>query len=131
MELIPIKKVDIADPIWALAKLQADKSIFKFKVGAVLLSKKNKVISLGFNKSKTHPKFGSKPPYNTLHAEGDAIAKAVCLGMIDQVRKIYIYRKNSRNCKPCPSCLNLIKAYKIKEVYYSYAENDRPNRQKI
>ena len=91
-------------------------------MGCVIV-KKNRVISKGFNKLKTHPK--SQFPYKTTHAEFHAIIR--CWDPDDlKGASAYIYRslKNGENAmaKPCPSCLKTLQEFGITEVYYTTSE---------
>lgn len=87
------------------------------KLGAVIV-KKNKIISIGFNKKKTHTK--SNHPWKGLHAEVCAIIKTKkdLIGCT-----IYVYRETKlgrlATAKPCPSCFLAIKKTGIKEICYT------------
>ena len=87
-------------------------------MGAVIV-KKNRVLSLGTNKIKTHPSANTK--YKTIHAEFDAI-----FGLSKEELEgadIYIYRQHRNGMpacsKPCLHCAELIDLAKIKNVYYT------------
>jgi deoxycytidylate deaminase len=102
-----------------IAKKLAEKSSYHHKLGAVVVFK-NKVIGLGFNKpSKTHTK--ANTPYNTIHAELDAILQAGSTQC--KHAEIYVYREykngSPANAKPCKHCDELIRLVGIKNVYYS------------
>jgi deoxycytidylate deaminase len=103
---------------FCIAKKLAEKSSYHHKLGAVVVFK-NKIIGLGFNKpSKTHTR--ANTPFNTIHAELDAILQAG-----DQCRnaEIYVYREykngSPANAKPCKYCEELIRLVGIKKVYYT------------
>lgn len=90
------------------------------KLGAVI-SKGNRVISLGFNKNKTHTR--SNHNWKRLHAEISAIIKAKqditnCY--------IYIYRETKDGqiamARPCCSCMQAIKEAGIKKIFYTSSE---------
>lgn len=87
------------------------------KLGAVIV-KGNKVVSVGFNKNKTHTK--SNHAWKRLHAEISAIIKAKqdLTGC-----SIYVYRETKNGdlgmSKPCPSCFSAIRESGIKIVYYT------------
>jgi len=87
------------------------------KLGAVI-SRGNRVISLGFNKNKTHTK--SNHSWKRLHAEISAIIKAR-----QDVTSchIYIYRETKDGqmamARPCRSCMEAIKEAGIKKIFYS------------
>lgn len=104
-----------------LAKRASKKSNYHHRLGAVIV-KKNKVISVGYNKPhKTHPRSNTK--YKTIHAELDAI-----LGCEKEDLKgatIYVLRDASAGvnlAKPCPCCMELIQMVGIKKVVYSTAK---------
>ena len=93
---------------------------FRARVGAVILDKKGRVISSGFNKRKTHPlqvHYGSiKKPY--LHAEMSALVNARKKGHTIVVARI---TKNGDLglAKPCPVCAAAIADAGIKRVIYT------------
>ena len=96
---------------------ESKKSKHKFAMGAVIV-RGNKMLSKACNLNKTHPKFGSGV-YRRLHAEGNAIYKAVRRGIELSGSTIYVYRKNYNLAKPCACCMGLIHKYGIKEIIYS------------
>lgn len=93
--------------------------------------RKNKIISVGINKStRTHPlasKF--KCRFGTIHSELSAILKAKKIGDFEDVTLVNIRLSAAsikqgipilRNSKPCPSCQNLIMANpEIKNVIFT------------
>lgn len=87
------------------------------KLGAVIV-KGNKIISVGFNKNKTHTK--SNHAWKRLHAEICAIIKTKedLTGC-----NIYVYREtklgNLGMARPCPSCLAAIQESGIKRICYT------------
>lgn len=90
-----------------------------FKVGAALY-RKNKLISLGYNSNKTHPKLISYFKYPYQHAETSAI-----LGAGDLCHNGIIFVARLMKCgkiglaKPCNSCFKVIYDNNIKQVYYT------------
>lgn len=98
-------------------KLSKCSSYPQHKHGAVIV-RKNKVVSLGFNKASTHPKSNHK--YKHIHAEVHAIlmAKVPLEGC-----SLYVYRETKDGVpamsKPCASCEEFIKLAGITKVYYS------------
>lgn len=88
-----------------------------FKIGSVIV-RGGKVISVGTNKIKTHPK--STHPFKSLHAEMAAILLAK-----QDLRncELYVFRqkKDGQNAiaKPCQYCMELITESSIKEVHYT------------
>lgn len=120
MELIEVSSADESDPMWGLAKSMASKSPMYFKLGAVIF-KRGKLLGFGYNSMKTHPMFGSKLHYKTLHAEGDALYCAKKLGNKTQGATIIVYRRNNRNAKPCKYCQEMLrKAGIVKVIYTNY-----------
>lgn len=117
MELIEANP-DFDDPIWGLVASIANKSQMYFKLGAVVF-KRGKILGFGYNSNKTHPKYGSKPCYQTLHAEGAAIWAAKKLGNDTQGATMIVYRKNGLNAKPCVHCQKIIEKAGIKKVIYT------------
>lgn len=94
---------------------------YHHRLGAVIV-KKNRVISIGYNKPhKTHPKSNTK--FKTIHAEFDAI-----LGCEkDDLRGATIYVLRDANAginlaRPCACCMELIKMVGIKKVIYTTLE---------
>lgn len=103
-----------------LAKRIAKNSVHRdHQVGAVI-TYKNRVLSVGFNKVKTHPK--SHSPWKTRHAEFDAV---LALGNIDYSKcTIYVYRelKNGTmgNSKPCVWCQSMLSSIGLNKIVYSH-----------
>jgi deoxycytidylate deaminase len=100
------------------ARDQALKSLCEQRIGSVI-TLKDKIISMGYNKQKTHPKAPS--PFHHIHGEVDAIFKAP--KELLKGSTIYVYRITPGNNKglsrPCKYCLNFIKKCGIVKVYYS------------
>lgn len=89
----------------------------RFLLGAVVVDG-SKIISVGANKLKTHPK--STHPYRSLHAEMAAIIAAH-----QDLSKcsMYVYREIKSGvpaiAKPCIYCQLMIQEAGLKHVYYS------------
>jgi len=107
----------IDNPPMRAARLEAEKSTHRFKLGAAI-AKGKKVLSKAYNTNKTNPRFGSGD-YDTLHSEGHAIYKAVRQGIDLEGTTLYVFRKNNTLAKPCPSCERLIRDHGIKKVVFS------------
>lgn len=122
MQLVEVTNSEDPDPMWATLKGVADKSIMKFKIGAAIV-KRGRLLSIGHNSTKTHPKFGSKKNFMTLHAEGAAIYNANKLGIDVKGATIIIYRRNWLNSKPCESCQRLIEKAGIAKIIYTNNES--------
>jgi len=101
-----------------LAKKTSLKSRYKFKIGTIIV-RKGKVISLGFNDNRTHPK--SPTPYHQLHAELSAILNSGLKDFKDC--EIYNYRETPTGkiapSKPCIYCQKMLNSLNIKSVYYT------------
>jgi deoxycytidylate deaminase len=87
------------------------------KIGSVIV-RGSKIISVGTNNIKTHPK--STHPHFSLHSEMAAVllAKQDLRGC-----EIYVYRETkdgvSAIARPCTYCFPFIKEAGLKEVHYS------------
>jgi deoxycytidylate deaminase len=102
-----------------LKKLTYHSMHHSHKISCVV-ARGNKVISVGINKIKTHPR--SNHPWSMVHAELDAI-----LGCTKEELKgadIYLFRqtKNGKPAcsKPCQYCQKLIEVSGIKKVIYTF-----------
>ena len=88
------------------------------KIGAVLV-KRNKVMGVGFNKIKTHPK--SNHSFKMIHAELSAILNASKSDL--NGCSIYVYRETKdnlpANSKPCLYCQRLLKDVGIREAFHT------------
>jgi deoxycytidylate deaminase len=88
------------------------------RLGAVV-AKGNKVISVGWNKYRTHPK--SPHPFKHLHAEIMALFQ--CGEEEAKGADLYVYREGKdgipRLSKPCKTCMSVIKKAGIKRVFFT------------
>lgn len=88
-----------------------------FKIGSVLV-RGSKIISVGTNRYKTHPR--STHPYSSLHSEMAAVLLAK-----QDVRgcEIYVYRENKAGVpalsRPCIYCFPFIAEAGLSRVHYS------------
>ena len=103
----------------------------KIKIGAIVVIKKH-IISFGVNSTKSHPiqkiynkfRFDEMNRYSnhSLHAEVHALV-SVPNNVDLSDANIYIYRQNMNGklamCRPCCSCMKMIKDYGIKKIYYT------------
>lgn len=94
------------------------------KVGAVILDRKNNVLSIGYNSYiKTHPKQyiynkHINPTRIFLHAEIDALVR--CRGEPYTMIVARIGKDSKvRLAKPCKGCFNAIKDTKVKKVFFT------------
>ena len=101
-----------------LAKLQADLSTMRPKVGAVLVLDKHTVT--GYNKNKTHPKYANPEIHlrKSLHAELDCLNNAPHL----ERGELYVYRElegKPAMARPCNHCMKFIKEAGIERILYT------------
>ena len=106
----------------------------KIHIGCVAVLK-SKVIGVGYNTYKTHPKQKHFDSYRELTVNGavdkmhSLHAEISCLISIkndnipwDKV-ELYIYRKKYSKpfglARPCPACMQMIKSKGIKHIYYT------------
>lgn len=98
-----------------LAKLSNHHS---YKHGCVIVDK-DKIVSVGTNLLKTHPK--SNHPWNMVHAELAAILDHKFIDL--KGCHAYVYRENLNgvigNSKPCKYCEAVLKEAGIKKVFYT------------
>lgn len=114
----------------------ASEPVFRQRLAALLVYK-NEVISIGINKTKSHPfqrKFAKHSDAIYLHAEVDCIKNALRQYDEDIIAKstLYVLRmKRPENdlknfmrglSKPCEGCQRAIAAFGIKNVYYTTDE---------
>jgi deoxycytidylate deaminase len=100
------------------AKKASRKGYGKYQLGAAIYDKKGKLISVGWNKRKTHPRYGSFV-FNRIHAEGDALIKALKTRKSLKDAYIVVYRNNGNKAKPCPCCESMLREAGLKRVYYT------------
>ena len=86
---------------------------------------RNKIISIGHNKRKTHPlmlKFQHRSFKILLHAEIDAISKVRNKNLLKD-SEMYVSRlskgNNILNSEPCETCKKAIRFYGINKVYWT------------
>lgn len=118
--------------MFSLAKNASQLSDFpKQKLGCVIIYK-NKVISVGYNTTKENPiqkkynisrGFDVHSAKNSLHAEMMALNKIKDMDINYEKATICVYRefKNGKLAlaKPCFACMNAIKDFGIKDIYYT------------
>jgi len=93
----------------------------RYRMGAILISHKPKMVIVGFNQIKTHPKTNSHSGF--IHAEFDAIRKAQKFGVDLTKSELFVgrLRKDGRLglARPCEHCQAIIDWYGIKSVYFT------------
>lgn len=116
------------------AKAAAEMSDFtRAKVGCAVMDK-NKVLSVGFNTTKTHPQ---QKHYNQLRTfrDGTAVAPAQLHAEMAAVLQlqyadvdwsradVYVYRlckdRPHGMARPCPACMGMLKDLGVKRVFYT------------
>lgn len=103
------------------------------RLGAVLVYK-NKVMSVGWNNTKTNPLQQELNQHrnldsnvheinNSLHAEVTCLLRARGLNIEYSKSSLFVYRikkdGSSGLSRPCKGCMSLIKELGIKNIYYS------------
>jgi deoxycytidylate deaminase len=101
-----------------LARRISFKSQYKHQMGALIV-KKGKVMGLGFNSTKTHPRASN--PWKMIHAEMSAILNS---RMEDFTGcSIYIYRETPTGklgtSYPCKHCKRMIESLNFKDIHYT------------
>lgn len=104
-----------------------------------ILVKKNKIVKIGWNKNRTHPKtkefpyLGSKNKYSKvnvgIHAELDVIMKAGKDDLSDH--ELIVLRVDGtgklNNSRPCIGCCGVIDQFGLKNVYFSDSNGNISN----
>lgn len=103
----------------ALAKQASHKSDHdRYQMGCVI-AKGNKVLGIGHNVTKTHPKSPHK--FKTIHAEFMASINA---GYDIEGATVYVFRQlkdgTPSMAKPCEDCWRFLNECGVKEVIYSF-----------
>lgn len=101
----------------------------RVSIGCVI-AKKNEIISVGNNSSKTHPmqkKWNKKRKQyaylsHFIHAEMDAMRKAKKITDFSKC-EMFIFRKDKNGklalSRPCPACMAKIQKMGIKKIHYT------------
>lgn len=114
--------------ISVLKKISQDIECVGNQTLAACVVKRNKIISFGHNKNKTHPlqnKFNKHPQAIYLHAEIDAIKNALKRLSIEDLvgSTLYIVRTKKDGseglAKPCSGCMQAIESFNIGKVIYT------------
>ncbi len=94
------------------------------RIGAVIVKKKP--IAVGFNSLRIHPQFTRYGKYDydayTIHAETQAIV--TIKRIIDlSGATMYVYREyisgSPAMARPCESCMDALRYFKFKDVFYT------------
>lgn len=105
--------------LFQLAKKLSKKSDHHTHHIGCVIAKRNKIVGIGWNKLKTHP--NSPHPYNSLHAELDAIIRE----NIDMANlEVYTYREHRdgrlANARPCKTCQAALKSIGVTKMNYTF-----------
>jgi deoxycytidylate deaminase len=113
----------VFDDLLRIGRKITQKMVGQQKHVAIAL-KKNKIISVGMNSYvKTHPKqayfakLAGQDKRQFLHAEVDALIRGADADTLIVLR--FSKKGELRNAKPCPVCMEAIKASKVKCVIHS------------
>lgn len=108
-----------------MAKIASSCSDYNPSIGCAIY-RGNKLVSIGFNKKKSHPKLANSDRFYSLHAEMSALlnAKQDVSGCT-----MYVYREFRGNgkpalAKPCTNCMPSIIEAKISRVVYTDNTNE-------
>lgn len=98
-------------------KISEANTSVRYRLGCVIV-RKNRILSVGWNRSKTHPK--SKTKYHTVHAEFDAIHRC---GESLRGASLFVCRSTPGGklalSRPCSTCMEVIKYAGITTIYYT------------
>lgn len=102
------------------AVIKSAHDVYKY---SAMLIKGNRVISVGVNhRTKTHPISTEINPHHTIHAEVNAVVRAVNKNLLVGAT-IVVYREdkfgNTLMARPCETCQKLLKSYGIKKMIYT------------
>lgn len=101
-----------------LAKKLAESSDYEQHPMGAVIARGNKLISVGFNRKRTHPL--SKTRFANIHSELSAIINA---RGDTKGAEIYIYRETKDGkpalARPCIHCQALIREFGLKVSYYT------------
>lgn len=114
------------DRFFQAALLAASKSSFRHRLGCVI-TKGNVIIESGTNAVNRHQGIVRTGSYaGSLHAELDALSKAIRNGKAKQLvgASMYVVRLMKNNVDtglalPCKSCYTCLQKLGIKRIYYS------------
>lgn len=104
--------------------------VFRARITAILCDKRGRIVSVGFNSTKTNPLAKRYNPLSGyLHAEMDAILRARREGFEDWSKaSLYVARAKREakgeayhmgNACPCPGCARLIADFNIGTVIHT------------
>jgi len=101
-----------------LAKKLAESSDYEQHPMGAVIARGNKLISVGFNRKRTHPM--SKTRFKNMHCE---LAAIIAARGDTKGAEIYIYRETRAGipalARPCEHCQSLIREFGLKVTYYT------------
>ena len=106
-----------------LARRSSLESDYRFRVGAVLVSRSGRPISFGWNKLKTHPIFANpfKTVRTTIHAEMDCVKNISKDDLVGST--MYVYRESLVGdvamARPCSDCMGYLISHGVGTIFYS------------
>src|SRR3954469_14354585 len=105
------------------ATREANKSILRFKVGAIIVSA-GRIISSGFNERRFTRFLKDRRHIESLCAEQSAILKLLTARKQNELvgSVLYVTRMNKHGtamAKPCEACQDIIRSVGIRKVYYT------------
>lgn len=120
------KSIEIAHAVCPVNRMNGVRSSH-----VAILVKKNKIVKVGWNKNRTHPKtkefpyISSRNKYSRvnvgIHAELDVIMKSGKDDLSDH--ELIVLRVDGtgklNNSRPCRGCCGVIEQFGLKNVYYS------------
>jgi deoxycytidylate deaminase len=86
---------------------------------ACVIADKNRIVSIGFNQLKKHPR--SNHPYKAIHAEVAALLGNKFADLKGTTAYIYREYKDGRlaRSRPCESCMAALRLAKVKRICYT------------
>ena len=103
-----------------ITRKEAQKSNHKVKLGAAIF-KKNRIISLGYNSTKTHPKLIKYFIHASVHSECDAVLHCVNKEQL-KGSEIFVWREDKQGnpviSKPCSMCTQILYEYGVKRAWW-------------
>lgn len=114
----------------AAKAVSASSNFPRTHIGCVVTDGNHRIISSGFNSTKTHPlqkkcnreRF-SEDTMHTLHAEISALLPLIKEDVDFSKVKLYVYRTRKDGslglARPCDGCMHLIRTLGIKDIFYT------------
>lgn len=105
------------------ATKEANKSLLRFKVGAIIVSA-GRIIASGFNERRFTRFLKDRRHIESLCAEQSAVLKLLTARRQDELvgSTLYVTRTNKHGiamAKPCKACQDIIRSVGIRKVYYT------------